>query len=76
MPTPLKAVRALLMVCAGLALLTGMWVGLARMGWALPTPNLFIHGPLMISGFLGTLISLERAGAHRPRRPDVADRVS
>jgi hypothetical protein len=65
MPTPLKAVRALLMVCAGLALLTGMWVGLARMGWALPTPNLFIHGPLMISGFLGTLISLERAVALR-----------
>jgi hypothetical protein len=45
-------------------LLTAMWAGLVRMGWAIPPlqPNLTgIHGPLMVSGFLGTLIGLERA---------------
>lgn len=51
------------------ALLTGLWVGLARLGLALPggTPALAeFHGALMISGFLGTLISLERAVALGP----------
>ncbi len=49
-----------------LALLAAMWAGLVRLGWGLPPlrPGLPIaHGPLMISGFLGTLISLERAVA-------------
>lgn len=48
------------------ALLTGLWTGLARLGLALPggMPALAeFHGALMISGFLGTLISLERAVA-------------
>lgn len=48
------------------ALLTGLWAGLFRLGWDLPAlrPNLpSNHGPLMVSGFLGTLISLERAVA-------------
>jgi hypothetical protein len=34
------------------------------MGWLLPVPNeqfVMIHGPLMVVGFLGTLIGLERA---------------
>jgi hypothetical protein len=48
------------------ALLAGLWAGLARLGLALPdgmpAPSEF-HGALMISGFLGTLISLERAVA-------------
>ncbi len=37
------------------------------MGWALPSfPNLALeHGPLMVSGFLGVLIPLERAVAIR-----------
>ena len=51
---------------AASALLTGLWVGLARLGVALPggTPVLAeFHGALMISGFLGTVISLERAVA-------------
>src|SRR4051812_50149434 len=42
----------------------GAWLGLARIGWALPLPwpdQLIAHGPLMVCGFLGTLISLERA---------------
>ncbi len=49
-----------------LALLAALWAGLLRLGWQLPvlTPSLvMLHGPLMISGFLGTLIPLERAVA-------------
>lgn len=48
------------------ALLTGLWAGLARLGWDVPLPRAgfsSLHGPLMVSGFLGTLISLERAVA-------------
>jgi len=48
------------------ALLAALWAGLMRLGWQLPalTPILALaHGPLMISGFLGTLITLERAVA-------------
>ena len=49
-----------------LALLAGMWGGLLRLGWSWPilaAPLPMAHGPLMVSGFLGTLISLERAVA-------------
>ncbi len=49
-----------------LALLAGLWAGLIRIGWPLPAlqPGLIAaHGPLMVSGFLGTVISLERAVA-------------
>jgi hypothetical protein len=56
--------RLLLIVLAGVSLLAGLWAGLARMGWLLPIPNnqfVLIHGPLMVVGFLGTLIGLERA---------------
>jgi hypothetical protein len=48
------------------SLLAGLWVGLARLGLMLPggMPTLAeFHGTLMISGFLGTVISLERAVA-------------
>jgi hypothetical protein len=58
--------RAPLMFLAVLALLAGLWAGLVRLGWQLPPILLQLpaqHGPLMISGFLGTLISLERAVA-------------
>jgi hypothetical protein len=49
------------------ALFFGLWAGLSRMGWSLPSfPTLDVaHGPLMISGFLGVLIPLERAVAIR-----------
>lgn len=52
-----------------LALLFAMWAGLLRLGWALPTfPTLAMaHGPLMVSGFLGVLIPLERAVAIRQK---------
>ncbi len=58
--------RAPLMLLAAFALLAGLWAGLLRLGWQLPPLSLALpanHGPLMISGFLGTLISLERAVA-------------
>ena len=52
-----------------LALLFALWAGLLRMGWQLPSfPTLSVaHGPLMVSGFLGVLIPLERAVAIRQR---------
>ncbi len=59
---------ALLLLPALLLMLDGLWAGLQRMGWTLPHlhPGLAaLHGPLMIAGFLGTLISLERAAALR-----------
>jgi hypothetical protein len=53
-----------------LALLAGLWAGLQRLGWNLPViqPGLYAaHGPLMVAGFLGTVISLERAVAIEER---------
>ncbi|MFO7273662.1 MAG: hypothetical protein DIU55_002190 [Bacillota bacterium] len=47
-------------------LLAAMWAGMLRIGLALPplSPTLSGgHGPLMIAGFLGTVIGLERAVA-------------
>ena len=65
-----RAWRAPLMVAALLSLTWGVWLGLLRIGWALPLPwpdQLILHGPLMIGGFLGTLIGIERAiGLARP----------
>lgn len=54
---------------AFLALLSGLWAGLLRVGWLLPSfPSLAAaHGPLMVSGFLGVLIPLERAVAIRQK---------
>ena len=58
--------RIPLMAFALVALLAGLWAGLLRLGWHIPPLSaqlLIEHGPLMVSGFLGTLISLERAVA-------------
>lgn len=51
------------------ALLIAFWSGLVRIGWNLPaTPQLTIsHGALILNGFLGVLIPLERAVALRRR---------
>jgi CHASE2 domain-containing sensor protein len=48
-----------LIAAAILALLFALWAGLLRLGWTLPAfPSLALaHGSLMISGFLGVLIS-------------------
>lgn len=57
------------LVLAVLALLLALWAGLLRLGWSLPSfPTLALaHGPLMVSGFLGVLIPLERAVAIRQK---------
>ncbi len=58
--------RSLIMALGGFALLSALWAGLFRLGWKLPVLKVTLpalHGPLMISGFLGTLISLEQAVA-------------
>jgi hypothetical protein len=55
-----------LMAFGMVALLAALWGGLVRLGWNWPIPGAALpvaHGPLMISGFLGTLIGLERAVA-------------
>lgn len=64
--THLYKVRFPLMALAMLTLLLALWGGLVRLGWALPLghPALSIaHGPLMVCGFLGILIGVERAVA-------------
>lgn len=49
-----------------LALVCGVWGGLLRLTVLLPLPSdnanwITFHGPLMVCGFLGTVIALERA---------------
>ena len=58
--------RVPLLVLAFISLFLGVAAGLARLGWlfAEPAEGLSVlHGPLMVSGFFGTVISLERAVA-------------
>jgi hypothetical protein len=65
-PATLRRLPLLLLPLAAVSLLSGLLAGLIRMGWALPTPSadlILLHGPLMVAGFFGTLIGLERAVA-------------
>jgi len=60
------ALRLPLLAAGFIALGLGVGAGLARMGWTFPLPDPRLvawHGPLMIAGFFGTVISLERAVA-------------
>lgn len=69
-----RAFRFPLMASGMLALLTALLGGLHRLGWdwsIVPSTLPDIHGPLMVSGFLGTLIGLERAVAIRKWWPAV-----
>ncbi|MGZ8453933.1 MAG: hypothetical protein ACXWZE_17770 [Candidatus Binatia bacterium] len=62
--SPPRSLRFLFFALAGLSLLFGIWIGVARLGFALPLPSpllISLHGPLMAVGFLLTLIGLERA---------------
>lgn len=46
---------------AACSLITGLWSGLSRLGWDLNLPQSGMHhGAIMVGGFLGTLISLEK----------------
>ena len=58
--------KPMLMALAAFGLFMGLWGGLVRLGWSLVLPHSNLvsqHGALMLSGFLGALISLERAVA-------------
>ena len=64
--TWVKYARLPLLALAMFSLVAALWAGLLRLGLGLPAiqSGLYAaHGPLMVSGFLGTLISLERAVA-------------
>ncbi|RPH64190.1 MAG: hypothetical protein EHM83_08670 [Burkholderiales bacterium] len=58
--------RVPLLVLGFLGLIVGAGAGLARLGWQVPASAASasaLHGPLMICGFFGVVISLERAVA-------------
>lgn len=62
-----------------IALVAALWGALARLGWAVFPPSaafVEFHGILMTLGFLGTLISLERAVALARRPAYVAPAVT
>lgn len=62
----IKKNRILIMLGGILALVAAIWSGLLRAGLDVPAWHVLLpvhHGPMMICGFLGTLISLERAVA-------------
>ncbi len=70
-----RPLRLVVMIPGGLALLTGLWAGLLRLGVDLPELHsdlAALHGPLLVSGFLGVVISIERAVALRRGWPYVA----
>ena len=66
-PADLRPLQRLpLLILGFVALFIGMGAGLARLGWAMPRVAenaLPLHGPLMICGFFGVVIALERAVA-------------
>ncbi|MBF0325586.1 MAG: hypothetical protein HQL42_11015 [Alphaproteobacteria bacterium] len=56
--------RLPLLLMGAICLLTGMVAGLGRLGFAIPDMiGIHQHGPLMVCGFFGTVIGLERAVA-------------
>lgn len=63
--TGLAKARLALLAGGGLGLLGGLWTGLARAGLPVGDGPAAHHGLLMTFGFLGTLVALERAVAHR-----------
>lgn len=57
--------RKSLVLSALLTFLFAVWGGLVRLQWPFPLPQagwLSFHGPLMVSGFFGTVIAMARAG--------------
>ena len=57
----IKQYRIPFLVIAFLSLVAGLFAGLARLGWTqVAFPAMIHHGGIMIGGFLGTLISLEK----------------
>jgi hypothetical protein len=58
-----RRLRYIPLAIGGVSLVAGLWTGLERIGIVLPGNGSLddLHGALMICGFFGTLISLERA---------------
>lgn len=75
-PAPRLPARTLLLIPAALALLAGLTGALSLLdlpGVEVPAPGLAdVHGPVMVLGFLATLIALERAVAARRTWPYAA----
>ncbi|GAA0711852.1 hypothetical protein [Dactylosporangium roseum] len=58
--------RLPMVAAGGLALLAGLYAALLLLGFGLPVPRPYladVHGPVLVLGFVGTLIALERAVA-------------
>lgn len=78
-PPSLRTIRLPLLALGLMALIGALWGGLVRLGWpmpARPSGPVAFHGPLMVSGFLGTVIGLERAVALGRRAPYLAPLVT
>jgi hypothetical protein len=57
----MRAERLPFVFMAMLSLIAGLTAGLQRIGWSLPVEGVASsHGPIMIGGFIGTLITLEK----------------
>lgn len=67
MDEPRRGIPPLLLIAPAMAtMLVATWAGLVRLGWSWSIPRadwILLHGPLMISGFLGVVIGVERAVA-------------
>jgi hypothetical protein len=56
-----RLLKPLMLFMAVVNLLVGMFSGLGRLGWVVPLPEAYAHhGAIMVGGFLGTLIALEK----------------
>jgi len=56
--------RLPLLAAGGIAMLVGLYAALQLLGFPLPRPALAeVHGPVMVLGFVGALVALERAVA-------------
>ncbi|MFD2767999.1 hypothetical protein [Micromonospora eburnea] len=77
-PGPLRW-RIPVLAAGGFALLTGLYAALLLLDLPLPAPAApleQVHGPLMVLGFVGTLVALERAVALGSRRALLAPACS
>ena len=57
----INRIRLPFLFLAAASLIFGLWTGLNRIGWNLHMSGASMHhGAIMVGGFLGTLISLEK----------------
>lgn len=67
---PPLALRFGFLVFAGVSVVTGLLAGTVKLGYLLDSPAASLaedHGPLMVFGFVGGAIGIERAVAVRTR---------